>query len=88
MDETHTDARAHLERLSAELTDRGWHADVVVDDGRPTLAVGNPRVKDLNDRVAYSSEAFRWTWGQGIGPVTDIPGVADRIVHVLREVPE
>ncbi|WP_131735870.1 hypothetical protein [Actinomadura roseirufa] len=81
-----TDTAAHLERLAGELRDRGWHVTVrTVQGRRPALHVRNPRAPRLNDEVVADDAAFRWTWGQGIGPLTETPGVADRIQYVLRE---
>jgi hypothetical protein len=88
MDETHTDARTQLERLGAELAERGWNVEVGQDGTQPVLSVRNPNVADLNELIMCSGEAFRWTWGQGIGSITEVPGVATRIMHVLREVTE
>jgi hypothetical protein len=88
MDGTRIDVQAHLERLGAELADRGWNATIGLQDGGPVLLVRNPNVADLNEQILCSGEAFRWTWGQGIGPITEVPGVAARIMHVLREVEE
>ncbi|MBC6469346.1 hypothetical protein [Actinomadura alba] len=88
MDETHADARAHLERLGAELADHGWTAEVGEDGSRSVLSVCNPNIADLNEVIVCSGETFRWTWGQGIGPATEVTGVATRIMYVLREVAE
>lgn len=78
---------AHLERLATELRERGWHATLRTgSSGRQVLHVRNPRAPGLNDEVIADDAAFRWVWGQVIGPLTETPGVADRIAHVLREV--
>ncbi|MCW2900466.1 MAG: hypothetical protein JWO67_2731 [Streptosporangiaceae bacterium] len=88
MDQTHTDANGHLECLGAELADRGWRAKVSQDGDRPVLWVRNPKVAELNERIVCTGDAFRWMWGQGIGPTTEAAGVATRIMYVLREVGE
>ncbi|TDD81510.1 hypothetical protein [Actinomadura rubrisoli] len=79
---------AHLERLAAELRGRGWEATVRAPKGRKQVVhVRNPREPGLNDDVGVDDAAYRWAWsGQVIGPLTETPGVADRIMHVLREV--
>ncbi|GAA2629475.1 hypothetical protein SMC26_35400 [Actinomadura fulvescens] len=41
---------------------------------------------ELNDEISCRNETFQWAWGQGIGPVTGVTDVADRIQYVLREV--
>lgn len=78
---------AHLERLAAELNQRGWPATVRTGtSGRQVLHVRNPNAPGLNDDVVCDDHAYRWVWGQGIGPLTEAPGVAEKIQYVLREV--
>ncbi|TDD76165.1 hypothetical protein [Actinomadura rubrisoli] len=79
---------AHLERLAAELRGRGWEAKVRMPRGRKQVVhVRNPRDPGMNGDVAVDDAAYRWAWSeQVIGPLTETPGVADRVQHVLREV--
>ncbi|TDC65481.1 hypothetical protein E1200_18350 [Actinomadura sp. GC306] len=71
-----------LGRLAAELDSRGWRTTLRDD----RLTVANPAAPRLNDSITSDGRVFRWAWGQGIGPVDEVPGAADRIVHVLRSV--
>ncbi|XRQ15049.1 hypothetical protein ACN3XK_30455 [Actinomadura welshii] len=71
-----------LGRLAAELDARGWRT--ALRDDR--LTVANPAAPCLNDSITCDGRVFRWTWGQGIGPVDEVSGAADRIVGVLRSV--
>jgi hypothetical protein len=80
------DVTAHLESLRAELTGRGWKAEIRRTSSRAVLRVRNPAPPKLNDEIVCEDGAFRWECGQEIGPVTEVGGVADRIQHVLREV--
>jgi hypothetical protein len=80
------DVTAHLEDLRAELTGRGWKAEIRRTSSRAVLRVRNPAQPKLNDEIVCDGEAFRWAWGQGIGPVAEVGGVADRIQYVLREI--
>jgi hypothetical protein len=83
-----TDARSYLDQLGAELADRGWKAEVVMDGGHPVLSVCNPDAADVTETIACSGDAYVSRWGRSIGPVADVPAVADRISRVLREVSE
>ncbi|MFF5260695.1 hypothetical protein ACFY4C_17270 [Actinomadura viridis] len=80
------DDRAHLERLQAILVTREWKAEIRPGRGRDLLYVVNPAARQLNETISCEDGAFRWAWGQGIGPADDVMAVADRIQHVLREV--
>jgi hypothetical protein len=84
--DTATGARGHLERLLAELVDRGWTAEIGGRADRPILHVRNPHIAALNDKIVCSSARYRWSWGADIGPTDDVPGAAERIVFVLREI--
>lgn len=81
-----TTATEHLENLAGELKARGWVAETRSLRGRMILYVQNPAVAKLNDTIACEGEVFRYTWGQGLGPVTEVVRVADRIQYVLRQV--
>lgn len=80
------DATAHLEALRDELTRRAWNAEVRRTSSRVVLHVSNPNIPALDDKITCDGNVFCWAWGRDIGPVTGVPGVADRIVYVLREV--
>ncbi|GLZ13695.1 hypothetical protein Acsp04_39300 [Actinomadura sp. NBRC 104425] len=82
------DAMAHLEELRHELISRGWKADIRRTDRRVALRVSNPEQPRLNDDIVCDGEVFRWPWGQGIGAVGEVAGVAERVMYVLREVGE
>lgn len=84
--DTATGATALLEQLLAELANRGWDADLTGTRERPYIRVRNPNDPKLNGMVTCLGGNYRWTWGPVLGPVDDVAGVADRIVHVLREV--
>jgi hypothetical protein len=84
--DTATGARTHLERLLAELTERGWTAEIGDRADRPILHVRNPRVPQLNEKIVCSGARYRWSWGADIGPVDDVREAADRVVFVLREI--
>lgn len=71
-----------LRALAEELEGREWKVRL---DGE-TLHVVNPAAPRLNDEIAFRDGAYRWAWGQDIGPAEDVSRVADRITHVLREV--
>lgn len=78
-------ARARLEALRAELDRREWPAKIVEQRGRPVLEVRNPRV-DMSDTVVWREGAYRYSWGPEISSGSDVPAVAARIMHVLRDV--
>ncbi|GLZ16151.1 hypothetical protein Acsp04_63860 [Actinomadura sp. NBRC 104425] len=80
------DATASLEVLRDELTSRGWTADLRRTRSGPVLHVQHPAHPRMNDDVVSDGAAFRWAWGQGIGPVAEVSAAADRIQYVLREV--
>lgn len=78
-------ARARLEALRAELDRREWPVRIVEQRGTPVLKVKNPRV-DMSDTIVWHEDAYRYSWGPQISPGHDVRAVADRIMHVLREV--
>jgi hypothetical protein len=78
----------HLRRLAAELTARGFSAEIV---SGPCLRATNPDVREFSERVvcqrgADGEWAFRWSWEHPIGLVDDPGAAADRITAVLRSV--
>ena len=84
--DTATNATARLEQLLAELASRGWDVELSGTGERPYVRVCNPHDSALNGMVTCRDDLYRWTWGPVLGHVDDVTGVADRIVHVLREV--
>ena len=77
-----TDDTEALQQLHDELAERGWKARLTGD----VLHVANPDAA-LNDKVICRGGQFRWPWAPTpIGPADDAPGVADRVMHVLRAV--
>ncbi|WP_157548252.1 hypothetical protein [Nonomuraea candida] len=79
-------AREHLDRLRAELAERGWESEIRGTRENPYLRVANPSDPGLNGMVAARGDLFRWTWGPVLGPIRDASVAADVIVTVLREV--
>jgi hypothetical protein len=79
-------ATTYLQQLAVELATRGWTAEL--RGARPVLRVCNPTVPGLRDDIVCAEGtdgwAFSWAKGSSIGPVTEVGGVADRIMHVLR----
>ncbi len=81
-----------LERLAAELKDRGFATRVYkVDGGRPRLRVINTAAPVLTEdihvvRDGEGGPAFFFPWPQLIAPIRDIDAAADRIERVLAEV--
>ena len=73
-----------LETLAAELRRRGYEAKLITPEGRePWLAVRNPQVPMLAETVLVHAEWFWWPWQDRIGPATDVPAAADRVLRVL-----
>ena len=73
-----------LETLAAELQRRGYEAKIITPEGRePWLAVRNPQVPMLAETVLVHAEWFWWPWQDRIGPATDVPAAADRVLRVL-----
>lgn len=81
----------HLERLRAELTRHGLHAQLVTRSSGPCLMVANPDTPELNERVFCRPAqdhglCFWWPWQQPIGSIDDLETVAGKIAAVLRSV--
>jgi hypothetical protein len=79
----HGNATTYLQQLAAELLHHGWLTDLVL---RPVLRVSNPAEPDLSDDIACAEGTFCWDGGQEIGPVAEVSGAADHVMHVLRVV--
>lgn len=86
MTDTLWDANAHLEQLRLEILNRGWVARLCESSTGLTLHVRNPNESALTETIACEGDRFLWSWGQVIGLVSDVTDVADRILHVLRDV--
>ncbi|WP_162794640.1 hypothetical protein [Nonomuraea lactucae] len=84
--ETALDAKAHSERLRAELAEREWHVELRGARERPRLRVVLPDDHGLNGMVACLVNVGRWPWRPVSGLIDDVSGVADRVTHVLPEV--
>jgi hypothetical protein len=89
--EERTQRLAHLERLSEELTDRGFKTKLVGQISKPYLNVANAETPSLNERVQCQpaddgSWSYWWPWKQPIGAVDDLETVAEKIAAVLRSV--
>jgi len=82
---------AHLRHLAEELTALGLSATLRPARRVPAVEVasaGDPRLKErvLCQPGDDGDWYFSWPWHQVIGPASDVPGVAARIVTVLRPV--
>ena len=84
--DTAISATEQLEQLRAELERRGWAPEMRGTKRMPYLNVTNPDEPGLNGTVAARHDHYRWTWGPELGPLDDVPGAADAILTVLREV--
>jgi hypothetical protein len=89
--EQRTQRLAHLERLSDELVDRGFHTELIGAISKPYLNVANADTPSLNERVQCQqaddgSWSFWWPWKQPIGSVDDLDTVVKKIATVLRSV--
>ena len=72
-----------LEKLAAELSERGLDPVITATGGRPVLTVSNPDAPALSESVLEDAGLFRWSWAEQIGPVGDVSGAADAIARVL-----
>ncbi len=79
--------QADLERLGAEMTARGYRADLRTPQGRlPYLDVRNPRASMLAERVYAQAEAFWWSWAERIAGCDEVTAAASILARVLRTV--
>lgn len=85
-----TDARAEqadLERLAAELTARGYQADLRIPQGRlPYLDVRNPRASVLSEKVYAQADSFWFSWAERISGCDEVTTAAGILARVLRTV--
>jgi hypothetical protein len=74
----------YLAELAAELDRRGWRTRA--RDG--AVLVVNPEVAELQELIGCRQDTngweFCWSWGEPLGPVTQIAEAADHIQRVLR----
>jgi hypothetical protein len=81
-------AREHLDRLAAVLTERGM-AVSFTKATKPILLVENQRIPNLGDGVSCTSDGrFAWVSGNPIAPIDEIDKAAQEITYVLRDVAE
>lgn len=79
---------AALEKLAAELSARGYEAQLTVPDSRPPwLAIINPAATMLAETVMAYAEWFWWPWADRIAPAADVAAAADAIAQVLALAP-
>lgn len=92
MDFDVVDAIDQLERLAAELGERGFTASLRLKPQRPTtLSVTNTVAPALTETVFAAPKDgeglwFWFPWPAPITPIDDIQDAADRIERVLAEV--
>ncbi|MEV0616935.1 hypothetical protein AB0I81_26695 [Nonomuraea sp. NPDC050404] len=87
----------HLERLVAELAERGLLARVVqTQNGRRFVRVINPKATSLSENVTCRSAAvsdmpdwwYCWSWGERMHTADDPAGAATKVARVLAAVGE
>jgi hypothetical protein len=82
---TQTDDISDLDRLAVELAARGFRAVVQAPAGQlPCLAVTNPEVGVLTEKVYVQGSSYWWSWAEPIAGREDVAGAADALVRVLR----
>jgi hypothetical protein len=82
---TQADDISDLERLGAELANRGYNTAVQASAGQlPHLAVTNPRASVLTEKVYVQGTSFWWSWAERIAGREDVTGAADLLASVLR----
>lgn len=73
-----------LGQLADELSARGYETRLAAPPARrPSLAVRNPAVPYLAEKVMAEAGWFWWSWADRIAPVADISVAADRVIRVL-----
>lgn len=78
----------YLEKLGAELVERGFRVRLTVPRGRPaSLHVMNPDASGLTENILAEAGTdgwwFWWSWAERIGVADDVPAAADRVARVL-----
>lgn len=77
--------QAHLQRLAAELTKRGYDAKLHTPVGRPAyLDVCNPAATILSEQVYAQADSYWWPWAERIGSTHDPVAAAATLARVLR----
>jgi hypothetical protein len=80
---------ADLEKLAAELTARGYQADIRTPAGRvPYLEVRNPRAAVLAEKVYAQADAYWFSWAEKIAGCDEVTTAAAILARVLRTVDE
>jgi hypothetical protein len=75
---------AALERLAAELGERGLHADLHAPDGKlPYLLVRNAQVSVLRETVYAQAGAYWYSWAQKIAGCDQVSTAAGILARVL-----
>jgi hypothetical protein len=78
---------ADLERLAAELAERGLSAELLAPNGRlPYLQVRNPHVHVLCETVYAQAGAFWYSWAEKIADSDHPARAADMLARVLGTV--
>jgi hypothetical protein len=87
--DAHTAEIDHLENLAAEVTARGYQADLRTAAGKlPCLDVRNARATVLSERVYSQDGSFWWSWGERIAGCDQAATAARLLARVLRAVGE
>jgi hypothetical protein len=73
-----------LEKLAAELAERGLRADLYAPNGRlPFLQVRNPNVQVLTETVYAQADAYWYSWAEKVADCDDPAQAADTLARVL-----
>jgi hypothetical protein len=85
----HASATVYLDKLSEELTHRGFEAWIMAPPGRmPSVYVTNPAARALEENV-YADRGkdglwwFWWSWAERISIADDLDTTATAITRVL-----
>jgi hypothetical protein len=79
--------QADLEKLAAELTARGYQADLRTPaDKLPYLDVRNPAASVLTERVYAQADSFWFSWAEPIAGCGQPATAAAILARVLRTV--
>jgi hypothetical protein len=86
----HAEAAVYLDKLAAELTNRGLEAWLMAPPGRvPSVYITNPGARALEENV-YADRGkdglwwFWWSWAERISVADDLDASATAITRVLR----
>lgn len=85
----HAAATVYLDKLAAELANRGLEAWLMAPPGRvPSVYITNPAARALEENV-YATKGtdgiwwFWWSWAERIAVADDVDLAASTIVRVL-----